>query len=106
MDDLTLVNQAISGAILLAALAVALFFRRFWRTSRERLFLMLSLAFALLAAERFALILLPLYFVPVHEESRHWVYLIRLAAFLLILLGILEKNRDKRRQHPSDGGGG
>jgi hypothetical protein len=30
------------------------------------------------------------------EDSRHYVYLLRLAAFLLILLGVVDKNRSKK----------
>ena len=27
------------------------------------------------------------------DESRHWVYVIRLAAYLLLIAGIVDKNR-------------
>jgi membrane-associated PAP2 superfamily phosphatase len=78
----------ISGAICMGYLVIALFFARFWRTTRDRLFLLFSLAFALLLMER------------VVKESHHlaseWVpavYLIRLTAFGLILYAVIDKNR-------------
>jgi len=80
-----------SGAFVAAAAAVALFFFRFWQRSRERLFAALSWAFALLALERAVLA-----FVPIESEGRHWIYLARLVAFMLIIFGILDKNRAVR----------
>lgn len=85
----------VSGAFCMAAAAVALFFLRFWRTSRDRLFAILSLAFALLALERTVLA-----FVSLEHEGRHWIYVARLVAFGLIILGILDKNRPPRPPHP------
>lgn len=80
-----------SGAFVVAAAAVALFFFQFWQKSRERLFATLSWAFALLALERAVLA-----FVPLEHEGRHWIYVARLIAFALIILGILDKNRPSR----------
>ena len=39
------INAWLSGAISVAALAIALLFFRFWRQSRDRLFVYFSLAF-------------------------------------------------------------
>lgn len=96
MDALISINQAIAGGILIAASAVALYFLRFFRQSHERLFLLLSLAFLLIALERLVLLFQPFNFVPLAEESRHWVYLFRLFAFLLIIIGVIDKNRSGR----------
>ncbi|MDX2020424.1 MAG: DUF5985 family protein [Deltaproteobacteria bacterium] len=90
MDKLAL-NAFCSGAFALACLAVALFFFRFWRKSQERLFAILCSAFALLALERTVLAS-----VPAAHESRHWIYLARLVAFALIIIGVLDKNRPAR----------
>ncbi len=81
----------VSGAFSLGAAAVALFFLRFWRKSHDRLFAILSLAFALLALERTVLS-----FVPLEHEGRHWIYVARLVAFMLIIVGILDKNRTRK----------
>ncbi|TKD05223.1 hypothetical protein E8A74_21380 [Polyangium fumosum] len=75
------------------ALAVSLFFLRFWRKSRERLFALLSLVFALLAVERSVLA-----FVRGDHESRHWIFLVRLLAFALLIAGIVDKNRRQPRR--------
>jgi hypothetical protein len=77
---------AIAGAIALNAAALALFFFRFWRKKRDSLFACFSLAFALLAIER-------LFIIAWLSEIRPVIYLIRLAAFLLIAFAILQKNR-------------
>ena len=78
----------ISGATIMGYGVCALFFLRFWRSTRDRLFLVFSLAFALLALQRLALTLMqPL------EEWRTSLYMVRLLAFLLILGAIIDKNR-------------
>jgi hypothetical protein len=82
------VNLFLWGALVTASLAVCFFFLRFWRLSRERLFLYFALAFVAFAANWAGLALAPL---PV--ESRHYLYLVRLLAFVLIIVGIVDKNR-------------
>ena len=81
-------SEFFSGAIMLGAAAVALFFLRSWKRTRDRLFLLFGLAFALLSAERWVLSV-----VPTAHEVRPFVYLIRLCAFILILAAIVDKNR-------------
>ena len=78
----------LSGATVMASLACALFFLRFWRQSRDRLFAFFALAFAALTANW---LLIALFNVP--DEARHYFYLLRLAAFLLIIFAIWDKNR-------------
>lgn len=85
---ITLVNTFISGAITLGFAAIALFFFTYWQRSRTRLFGLFSLAFALLAVERFVLV-----FIEDDYEFRPLVFLIRLAAFLVIIAGIVVQNR-------------
>lgn len=80
----------VAGAIAMAYLVVALFFLRFWRRTRDALFLIFAVAFALLAASATAFVLAG----AAREEG--WVYLFRLAAFILIILAILGKNRPQR----------
>ncbi len=98
MDSLVLLNYAVAGGIVIAAAAIALFFTKFWRVSHERLFLILAFAFLLLAVERVALLFQPLPFVPLQEESRHWLYVLRLVAFLSITAAVIDKNRRRRRR--------
>jgi len=79
------------GATALGCLVAALFFLRFWTTTRERLFRWFALAFLILALD-FAFLGL----VPQATEWRVYVYGARLAAFCMILFGIIEKNRPRQ----------
>lgn len=81
------------GATAMGALVISLFFLRFWRQARERLFLSFALAFFLLGIERVILGT-----VSFATEWRDYVYLLRLGAFCVILFGILDKNRDAARR--------
>lgn len=83
-----MLTQFLSGAITMGFAVAGLFFLRFWKDTRDSLFLTFALAFILLAT---AQALLALANVPVEERS--WIYLVRLAAFLLILFAIARKNR-------------
>jgi len=96
VDALQLFNQALSGGMAVAFAAIGLFFFRFWAASRDLLFLLLGSAFSMLSLERVILIMSNFAFVPIGDETRHWVYLIRLLAFLLIIYGVIHKNREKR----------
>jgi hypothetical protein len=77
----------VGGASALGCLIAGLFFLKFWRRTRDGLFLAFAVAFWLLGANAALPILLnrP---AAVHGE----VYLLRLAAFLLIILAIASKN--------------
>jgi len=69
----------------------SLFFLRYWRQTRDLLFLAFAAAFALLGVNQ---ALLALSHIPIEERS--WLYLLRLAAFALILAAIFYKNRRLR----------
>ena len=81
----------LSGAVSLGFLVCSLFFLRFWRRTRDGLFLSFALAFLLLGTGQ---AVLALGNIPTEERSS--LYLIRLAAFLLILIGIWRTNRRQR----------
>jgi uncharacterized membrane protein HdeD (DUF308 family) len=82
----------ISGMLVLGYAACALFFLRYWTTTRERLFLWFALAFFILASQRLALV------VAQHwTEQATWPYVLRVAAYLLILAAIIDKNRPARQ---------
>jgi hypothetical protein len=78
----------IGGAVWLGSWAIAFFFFRFWARTRDRLFINFAFAFLLLGTERIVLAVL-------NQESdyKSYIYLIRLAAFLLIAFAIVSKNR-------------
>ena len=78
----------LSGAITMGFVVAGLFFLRFWKRTREGLFVAFALAFWLLGLTQGLLA-----FTSVPVEERSWLYLLRLAAFLLILVSIWRKNR-------------
>jgi uncharacterized membrane protein len=77
--------QLISGVLVAGYLVAALFFLRFRRETGDRLFLVFSVAFAILAVQRMALALT--------TRNETLIYGLRLLAFLLILAAIIDKNR-------------
>jgi hypothetical protein len=82
----------LSGAIVLGFVVAGLFFLKFWRKTQDQLFLAFTIAFWLLGL---AQALLAFSQVPVEERS--WIYLLRLAAFVAILVAIWRKNAGARR---------
>jgi hypothetical protein len=78
------------GAIAMAWGVAALFFLKFWRETRDRLFLIFAVAFGLLGAARVIMAALE---EPQDEHSN--LYWLRLAAYLLILIAIIDKNRPR-----------
>jgi hypothetical protein len=79
------------GAVTLGCALVTLFFVRFWRTTGDRLFGFFALAFGLLGIH-WALLAVT---TPTYEH-RPLLYLIRLSAFVLVLVAIADKNRRDR----------
>ena len=80
-----------AGAITLGFLIAGLFFLRFWRDTRDTLFAAFAGAFLLLGAGQALLT-----FFAVEDEERSGLYLVRLTAFLCILIAIVRKNRSMR----------
>jgi hypothetical protein len=76
------------GATAMGCWIASLYFLRFWRESRDQLFAMFSAAFLLLGLTRFALAM-----AVEPNEGKTYLYVVRLAAYLLILLAIVNKNR-------------
>ena len=81
-----------NGVTVAGSLAVGLFFLRLWRETRDRFFALFGVAFWMLALNGIAL----LWAAPA-DEHRHYFYLIRLLAFLLIIVAIVDKNRSAER---------
>jgi hypothetical protein len=79
------------GALILGCGTASLFFLRFWTLGRDRFFLFFGAAFGFLALNWVALVL-----IPTESEERHYAYLLRLLAFVLIIVGIVDKNRRGR----------
>lgn len=82
------VNTFLYGALWMTSWTASVFFLRFWKISRDRLFGFMTAAFALLGLQWFLFGLFTW-----DTASRHEPYILRLGAFVLILLGIIDKNR-------------
>lgn len=80
--------QFLSGAVTFGFIIAGLFFLRFWKRTGDGLFLAFAAAFWLLGLNQ---ALLALSHIPIEERS--WLYLLRLAAFAIILASIWKKNR-------------
>ena len=81
----------LSGAVALGFFVCGLFFARFWRRTRDGLFMAFALAFSLLGLGQAILAL-----ANIPTEERGSIYLLRLAAFALIIVAIVRKNRGAR----------
>ena len=81
----------LSGMLAAGYLVVAGFFFRFWRQTRDRLFVMFSIAFGILALQR-VILTDEVSFVG----NKLWGYSLRLIAFALIIVAIVMKNRERR----------
>ena len=80
----------LNGVVACAAAVAALMFGRFWQDTADRLFLWFALAFSMFAINYAAIGI-----VQPPEEARHWFYLIRLIGFVLILVAVVDKNREE-----------
>lgn len=91
MSETATLYAFLAGAVAFGFFVAGLFFLSFWRRTRDGLFLSFAFAFWLLGAGQ---TILALGDFPVEERSL--IYLIRLSAFVLILLAIFRKNRATR----------
>jgi uncharacterized membrane protein HdeD (DUF308 family) len=80
------------GVIVTASLVSGLFFLKFWKHTRDSLFLTFAVAFLVEGANRITYLSL-----TEPNEGSPWIYVVRLFAFLLILAGILNKNYRETR---------
>ncbi|HEY2032435.1 MAG TPA: DUF5985 family protein [Rhizomicrobium sp.] len=80
-----------AGAICAGYLVASLFFFRFWKQTRDSLFMAFGFSFLLLALNQGVIALL-----DIPQEYRSWVYLLRIAAFALLIAAIVRKNMSRR----------
>lgn len=85
-------GEFVSGLLTMGHLVAALFFLKFWTRTREPLFAAFAVAFSLFATEQALLAM-----AQVAREERTWFYLLRLCGFVLIIAGIVMKNREAQR---------
>jgi hypothetical protein len=83
-------RELLTGMTTMGFLVAALFFLRFWRRTRDRLFATFSCAFLLLALNQ---VLTGLSVGPREDESL--LYLPRVLAFALLIAAIISKNVSK-----------
>jgi hypothetical protein len=83
-------NQILSGALAMAFVVTGLFFLRFWRQTGDRLFGLFAVSFFVMSINRM-LMGMAVTASP-HGDNHYWV---RLLAFGLILVAILDKNRSR-----------
>ena len=76
------------GALAVTSVIASIFFMRYFRLTRDRLFVFFSIAFLVMALNWIGLAI-----ADPSIETRHQVYVLRLLAFVLILIGIIDKNR-------------
>jgi hypothetical protein len=80
------------GGSAACALVAAVFFLRFFRQSGDRLFAFFAAAFAAFAVHWTLLAM-----SESTDETRPYLYMVRLLAFGLIVVGVADKNRRARR---------
>ena len=82
-----MLTSFLAGATVMGFGLAGLFFLRFWTRTRDQLFLAFTVSFWLLGVSQALLA-----FSVVPAEERTPLYLLRLAAFMLILLAVWRKN--------------
>jgi len=80
------------GTIVTGSLVAAMFFLKFWRQTRDFLFLCFGIAFLVEAINRVTFL-----FLAAPNEGAASIYVIRLLAFVLILSGIAYKSLSPAR---------
>ncbi|MES2538703.1 MAG: DUF5985 family protein [Pseudomonadota bacterium] len=85
-------SHMLLGAIVMASLVASLFFFRYWKTTKDRLFLFFALSFLIEAFNRL------LFWENLsRSEDTDLYFLIRLVAYGLILFAILDKNMPRNK---------
>lgn len=77
----------LDGLVTMCFAAIGLCFARFWTLHRDPLFISFCIAFWLLATNQALVVLM-----AVPQEELSWIYLLRVAAFLIIAMAIVRKN--------------
>ncbi len=80
------VRSWMNGAMAMGYLIAACFFFQYWRETRERLFVFFTIGFVVLAVHRTMFALL-------FGEAEALTFTLRLAGYLLILAGIIDRRR-------------
>jgi uncharacterized membrane protein HdeD (DUF308 family) len=89
-------NPMLIGAVAMGSIVAGLFFLRSWNRTKDRLFFFFAISFFLEGINRFALGM-----SADPDEGRPSFYVIRFISYLLIIIGIIDKNRTSPGGHPN-----
>lgn len=78
------------GVIVTSSLIAGMFFLKFWRRTGDQLFMAFAAAFLIESLNRMFFL-----FMERPNEGSPIIYIVRLLAFLLILIAIVRKNRGR-----------
>jgi uncharacterized membrane protein HdeD (DUF308 family) len=82
-----MIDGFLLGVIATTSVTAGLFFLKFWKTTRDSLFLAFGASFIIEGLNRCAVL-----FIQKPNEGSPWIYLVRLLSMLLILVAIVRKN--------------
>ncbi|MEO8369318.1 MAG: DUF5985 family protein [Candidatus Solibacter sp.] len=82
-----MIDGFLLGVIATASITAGVFFLKFWRATRDSLFLAFAASFLVEGLNRSAVLL-----ADKPNEGSPWTYVVRLLSLLLILGAILRKN--------------
>jgi hypothetical protein len=88
--------EFLAGAVATTYAIAGVFFLRFWRRTRDTLFLSFAAAFWLLAANQAIVARF-----DVDDDRSGLAYLLRVVAFLIIVFAIADKNLSRRHGNPA-----
>lgn len=80
------------GVVATSSITASVFFLKFWKRTRDFLFLAFAVAFFIEGLSRVGTLL-----TVRPNEGSPWIYLVRLFAIVIILSGILHKNYGTNR---------
>jgi uncharacterized membrane protein HdeD (DUF308 family) len=86
-----MLNGFLLGVIVTCSFTAAAFFIKFWRQTRDTLFLAFGASFIIEGLNRTMIL-----FVDEPNLGHPLIYLVRLLSYLLILVAIINKNRAPR----------
>ena len=85
-----MIDGFLLGVIVTCSFVAACFFARFWRATRDLLFLAFAVAFAIEGLNRLAFL-----FLARPNAGDEVIYVVRLLSYLLILAAIANKSRTR-----------
>jgi hypothetical protein len=88
--------EMLAGALLLSYLLAGMYFFQFWRRTGDRLFIHFAVAFWL-----FVLNQLVASIPSLADDTAGYEYLLRVLGFLVIIAGIIDKNRGPSGRTPT-----